>query len=89
MSVGDAGEALYHLYFQPPLLGAGMLWLWAGCVAFFEVRQGGRGAGRGWGGPILYVGGGGGLARAAGRARDHARDHARTPSNPTNPSFTC
>ena len=27
---------LYALYFQPPLLASLMLWLWAGCVAWFE-----------------------------------------------------
>ena len=28
---------LYALYFQPPLLASLMLWLWAGCVAWFEA----------------------------------------------------
>jgi len=40
---GGGGEeelspsALYALYFQPPLLASLMLWLWAGCVAWFEA----------------------------------------------------
>lgn len=39
---GGVGEKispfpLYALYFQPPLLASLMLWLWAGCVAWFEA----------------------------------------------------